>query len=86
MVRSGVGGGGDVRREDPSGGRLLVTVEEAARLTGLGRTTAYALVASGEWASISVGRAVRIPLSDLLSWVESRKERGTRGSSTRSRS
>ncbi len=53
--------------------RLLVTVEEAARLTSLGRTTAYALVASGEWPSVAVGRAVRVPLNDLEDWIEMKK-------------
>lgn len=50
--------------------KLTVTVQEAAALVSIGRSTGYELVASGEWPSISVGRSVRIPLDGLRAWVE----------------
>ena len=62
----------------PSGSRaaavekLLLRIPEAAELAGVGRTTAYALVASGEWPSVTIGRAVRVPLAGLRAWVEAR--------------
>jgi excisionase family DNA binding protein len=34
---------------------LTVTIEEAARIVGIGRDAAYRLVKSGEWESIPVG-------------------------------
>ena len=49
---------------------LLLRVDEAARLTGIGRSLAYVKVASGEWPSISIGRARRIPLRALEQWVQ----------------
>ena len=52
--------------------KLLLRVPEAAELAGVGRTTAYALVASGEWPSVAIGRAVRVPLAGLRAWVEAR--------------
>ncbi|MBK0866147.1 helix-turn-helix domain-containing protein [Saccharopolyspora sp. HNM0986] len=41
--------------------RVLLTVEEAAQQLGIGRTTAYALVRSGELESVHIGRLRRIP-------------------------
>lgn len=41
--------------------RVLFTVEEAAEQLGIGRTTAYALVRSGELESVRIGRLRRIP-------------------------
>ena len=50
-------------------GRLLLTVEEAARLLGIGRTTAYALVKSGELGSIALGRLRRIPAECVTEYI-----------------
>ena len=49
---------------------LLLRVEEAARLAGVGRSLAYEKVSSGEWPSISIGRARRVPLEGLRRWVD----------------
>jgi excisionase family DNA binding protein len=43
----------------------LITVEELATWLGVGRNTAYALLARGEVKSIRLGRLVRIPKSAL---------------------
>lgn len=49
----------------------LVTVREAGRLLGLGRSTVYKLVWSGELPSCRPSpRAVRIKLSDVLARME----------------
>ncbi len=45
--------------------KLLLTVEEAAELLGLGRTTTYALIKSGALKSVLIGRARRIRVTDL---------------------
>jgi excisionase family DNA binding protein len=50
-------------------GPLLLTVEEAARLLGIGRTTAYALVKSGELESIPLGRLRRIPAECVTEYI-----------------
>ena len=49
---------------------LLVTVEEAARRLGIGRTTAYELVLSGRLLSVKLGRARRIAVVALERFVE----------------
>ncbi|MFF1848000.1 excisionase family DNA-binding protein [Streptomyces sp. NPDC058217] len=48
---------------------LLLTVEEAARRLGIGRTTCFALVASGELESVKVGSLRRIPADALVAYV-----------------
>ena len=45
--------------EDTAGtdsGRLMYTVAEVARLLGIGRSTAYELVLSGELPAVRIGR------------------------------
>lgn len=37
-------------------GRLAYSVEEAASVTGLGRTTLYALIGAGQLASTKIGK------------------------------
>jgi excisionase family DNA binding protein len=50
---------------------VLLTVEEAAELLRLGRTTVYALIKSGELASVPVGRLRRIRPADLAAYANS---------------
>ena len=50
--------------------RLLLTVLEVARRLGMGRSFVYQLVSKGEIPSIKLGRARRIPVSDLEKFVE----------------
>jgi excisionase family DNA binding protein len=52
------------------GGGVLLRVEEAAELLGLGRTKTYELVLSGELESVKVGKARRIPRAALEEFVE----------------
>lgn len=56
--------------------RLAITVEEAARAVGIGRSKAYELCATGKWPTIRIGRAVRVPLDGLKQWVEEQVEVG----------
>jgi len=51
---------------------VALTVEEAARRLGVGRTTMYALVASGEVPSVTIGRLRRIPAQALNDYVADR--------------
>lgn len=48
---------------------VLLKVEEAAELLGVGRTTAYALIKSGALASVPVGRLRRIRPADLTAYA-----------------
>jgi excisionase family DNA binding protein len=49
--------------------KLLLRVDEAAELASVSRTTGYELVASGQWPSITIGRARRVPLDGLRAWI-----------------
>lgn len=57
-----------------TGERLLLTVEEAARYLGIGRTLAWRLIQERELPSLRIGRCVRVPLRDLEAWVEERRQ------------
>ncbi|TVT50726.1 helix-turn-helix domain-containing protein [Amycolatopsis rhizosphaerae] len=50
--------------------RVLLKVEEAAERLGIGRTTAYALVRSGELESVRIGSLRRIPSDALTAYAE----------------
>lgn len=49
---------------------LLVSVEEAAGLLGIGRTTVYEMIRRGDVRPIRIGRCVRIPQRELEAFVE----------------
>jgi excisionase family DNA binding protein len=53
--------------DDPT--LVLLTVEEAARRLGIGRTTCYGLIRSGELESVPVGRLRRVPADALPAYV-----------------
>lgn len=50
--------------------RLLLTVEEAAKRLGVGRTLMYTLVKDGEVESVQIGRLRRIPADALPRYLE----------------
>ena len=50
--------------------RLLLTVREAASRLGIGRSTAYELIAAGDLETVHIGRACRIPTAALDRFVE----------------
>jgi excisionase family DNA binding protein len=45
--------------------RIMLTVEEAAESIGIGRTTMFALIKSGDVQSVLIGRLRRVPQSAL---------------------
>jgi excisionase family DNA binding protein len=49
---------------------LLVTVEQAAELLNVGRTTMYGLVASGTIPSVRIGKCRRVAVDALDAYVE----------------
>lgn len=53
-----------------TGLELLVSAEEAASRLSLGRTTVYALIASGRLRSVRIGRLRRVPIVALNEFVE----------------
>lgn len=49
--------------------RVIYTIEEAARQLGIGRTTMYALVMSGDIRSVTIGRLRRVPAQCIDEYV-----------------
>ena len=56
---------------------LLVSVVEAAQRLGVGRTSLYGLLSSGELSAVRVGRRRLIAVADLVSYVD--RIRGQQG-------
>ena len=49
---------------------LQLTVVEAAAMLGVGRTTAYELIAGGELQVVHIGRSARVPLVAVHRYVD----------------
>jgi excisionase family DNA binding protein len=49
--------------------KLLVTIEEAARMLSVGRSLLYRLVLCKEIASVKIGRTRRIPVAALETFI-----------------
>ena len=54
---------------------LLLKPEEAAKELGIGRTQVYALIASGDLASVQIGRLRRVPYAACQRYVERLQDR-----------
>lgn len=52
--------------------RLLYRPEEAARVLAISRSKLYQMLARGELRSIRIGRAARIPATELRRWLTER--------------
>lgn len=48
---------------------LALTVEDVAKILGIGRNSAYSLVHSGALRYIRIGRQIRIPKSALMDYL-----------------
>jgi excisionase family DNA binding protein len=55
---------------DSESAPVLLTIPEAGRLLGLGRTTMYELIGAGEVEVVHIGRAARIPLESVERFVD----------------
>lgn len=56
-------------REDSTCERLAVSVEEAAAMSGLGRTTIYVALGQGSLRSLKVGKRRLIRVEALKAWM-----------------
>ncbi|WP_433299032.1 helix-turn-helix domain-containing protein [Actinoplanes sp. CA-030573] len=56
---------------------LVLTIEQAARRLGIGRTLTYALVTSGEIESVTIGRLRRIPAECLTEYINRLRQHNT---------
>jgi excisionase family DNA binding protein len=58
--------------------KLLLKPSEAFKAMSIGRSTGYAMIASGELPSVRIGRAVRVPVNALKQWVERQIANGSK--------
>ena len=56
---------------------VLLSVAEAARALGIGRSLLYQLLADGEIASVSIGRRRLVPADALTAYVERLRREGS---------
>jgi len=54
---------------------LLVPIDEAAHLLGIGRSKLYELIVDGAIATVSIGRARRVPVAALHDYVNTLQNR-----------
>lgn len=64
----------DARLAGLSADRLAYSVEEAAKVIGVGRTLTWALVRSGDIPSVRVAGRVLIRRRQLIEWLDTRSE------------
>jgi len=50
---------------------LLLKVGQAAALLGIGRSTAYELIAEGQLPCVRIGSVMRVPRAALEAWIAS---------------
>ena len=56
-------------------GRLVYTIDEAAKLLNVGRYTAYAMAKRGELPTIRLGRLLKVPKTALHKLLDQRRDR-----------
>jgi excisionase family DNA binding protein len=66
----------DIARCSLAPSRLLLRPEEAARLLAIGRSKLYELLASGELASVRIGRLRRVPQRAVEEFIEEMRAAG----------
>jgi excisionase family DNA binding protein len=49
--------------------RVMLTPEQAAEALGIGRTTVFALIKTGELRSLLIGRLRRIPADEIDAYI-----------------
>lgn len=50
--------------------RLLLRPSRAFQIADVPRSTGYLLIRTGEWKSIRIGKAIRIPASEIQNWIQ----------------
>lgn len=55
---------------------LLLRIQAACARLAIGRSTMYALIASGEVGTVRIGAARRVPVAELERYVRERTRRG----------
>lgn len=61
---------------DPEPERITVRIKEACRLTGIGRSKLYELIAEGEIDIVKIGAMTLVPIESLRGLIDSARRRG----------
>lgn len=56
---------------------LLLNIEQAEQMLGLGRSKIYELIANEGLPVVRFGRAIRVPYASLQDWIKQREEQNT---------
>ena len=59
---------------DPSPAPITVRIKDACRMTGIGRSKLYLLIAEGAIETIKVGSMTLVPVASLEAFLGSRKD------------
>lgn len=60
---------------DPEPERITVRIKEACRITGIGRSKLYELIADGEIEIVKIGAMTLIPVDSLKALTQGRRQR-----------
>ncbi|MBZ9649734.1 helix-turn-helix domain-containing protein [Sphingobium sp. 3R8] len=60
---------------EPTPERITVRIKEACRITGIGRSKLYELIAEGEIDIVKVGAMTLIPVDSLKALTQGRRQR-----------
>lgn len=60
---------------DPEPERITVRIKEACRITGIGRSKLYELIAEGEIEIAKIGAMTLIPVDSLRALTQGRRQR-----------
>jgi len=61
----------DMHDRSNSGPPVLVTVNHALALLGIGRTTFYAMLSNGQLTAVKFGRRTLVPYVEIQRWSDS---------------
>ena len=68
-----------IKHRDKTAERLAVSVEDAAAMAGVGRTTLYAALSAGSLRSLKIGKRRLIRLEALRAWIAAHEAEGGKG-------
>lgn len=60
---------------DPQSERITVRIKEACRITGIGRSKLYELIAEGKIDIVKIGAMTLIPVDSLRTLTQGRRQR-----------
>ena len=66
--------------------RIAVRIREACRITGIGRSKLYELIASGDIPTIKIGAITLVPVEGIRAFIDGQRQAADKSSLLRSQS